>query len=399
MRRIAHYISLDTIGGVETLFESVIANSSLNSLEHNLVLYTGKIHPHLRQTIAGRISSVFRLKHYNFLKLPRFPKALRVWNNQRISDLLDAQTIIFWNSLNQHNWSGRDTRQSKMNFIFYDQGTSWYRERNSGSQLFLSKMTKTLCCSYASKRVLELFHQHSGEKEVILNPIRPNFFDSVAVEKSLPSNRPLRIGVAARFVPVKGISLAIHALSILKSRKIDAQLHIAGTGKLRPGFEKLAKCLDVDDRVHFLGLLKNMPLFFEGIDLFLCPSIREPFGIVAAEALGKGCPVICSRVDGLAEAVCHGKTGITIAPSLPLKEYERLGGGLNGLPRFIYYPDDDTLGTPRVLDPADIADSIEQVVDDAELYSSMSRAGIEDAVKRFSFSNYLNRFQQVLDHA
>jgi glycosyltransferase involved in cell wall biosynthesis len=61
--------------------------------------------------------------------------------------------------------------------------------------------------------------------------------------------------------------------------------------------------LDLAPHVTFHGIVHDMPGFYRGIDVFLCPSLREPFGSVCLEAAAWGCVVVASRVDGLVEAV------------------------------------------------------------------------------------------------
>jgi glycosyltransferase involved in cell wall biosynthesis len=286
----------------------------------------------------------------------------------------------------------RDSR-----LVFYDHGTSWYSKKSSETGVFLSRLEMTLCCSFASKRVLELYHGHTGSKMVILNPLRPGLQSSIAPPKSLPTGRPLRLGTAGRLVNVKGFGIAIHALAQLKSRGIEAELHIAGTGKLQQTLQGLSKELDVARQTQFHGLVKNMFLFFRDIDIFLCPSIREPFGLVAVEAMGCGCPVICSSVDGLPEIVTHGNTGLCISPTIPINEYTGFGGGLKGIPEFIYNPENDSIEEPRIVDPEKIADSVETIISDKHHFSAMSVAGIEDAKRRFNFRNYLEAVSDILE--
>jgi glycosyltransferase involved in cell wall biosynthesis len=52
-------------------------------------------------------------------------------------------------------------------------------------------------------------------------------------------------------------------------------------------------------------------------DVMVVPSIYEPFGIVALEAMASGTPLVASDVGGLSELVEHGKTGLKIYPANP----------------------------------------------------------------------------------
>jgi len=397
MKNVLHCISLGQVGGVEILFHELIKRFPLPTVKHSLALYTDGVHPFFRKTVSQKTVSVYSIKYFKFIKLPQKPLLLRRWNTSRILNLVMADMIIFWNSINHDDYIKSEELGRGSKFVFYDHGTSWYREKNKEkSKQFLSKMDLTLCCSYASKRVLELYHQHSGRMRVIYNPLRTGFFDDVTSVKTAPVNRPLRLGVAGRFVHIKGISLAIHAIAALKARGVEAELFVAGQGRFGQMYKKVARQLNIEKQVHFLGLVENMANFFNKIDIFVCPSIREPFGIVAVEAMGKGCPLICARVDGLAEVVTQEKTGISLSPTLPLSAYEQLGGGLNGLPEFVYNPDLDALERPKVIDPNSIADAVARIVSNPDDFRLMSKECIQDANRRFGFKSFLDQLSDAL---
>jgi glycosyltransferase involved in cell wall biosynthesis len=400
MKKLLHYISLDGVGGVEILFHELLKHFPDSTIQHYLALYTDSVHGLFRETVAQRIREKKSIKYLGKFKLPKMPHFLRSWNNQRILNTSGAEVVLFWNSIDHDDYLRPQDYRRNSRFVFYDQGTSWYKEENyKNSELFLSNTALSLCCSHASKRILELYHQHNGAKTVIHNPLRPGFNNQGTDAKFIPSpsDRPIRLGIAGRFVHIKGISIAIHAVEILSRRGVDVELFIAGTGRYESSYKKLAQQLNIEKQVIFLGLVEDMASFYSGIDIFVCPSIREPFGIVAVEAMGTGCPLICARIDGLAEVVTQGKTGIGISPSLPITEYEKMGGGLNGLPEFVYYPDLDGIDHPKAIDPAAIADAVAQITADPDVYRDMSLAGIRDARLRFSFEHYLKQFCAALN--
>ena len=57
-----------------------------------------------------------------------------------------------------------------------------------------------------------------------------------------------------------------------------------------------------------------MPQFWNSVDICVVPSLIEPFGLVALEALACGVPVIASAVGGLKEIVVEGECGLFVAP-------------------------------------------------------------------------------------
>ena len=80
-------------------------------------------------------------------------------------------------------------------------------------------------------------------------------------------------------------------------------LLLVGDGSLRIENENLAKELEVDERVKFLGIRKDVPRIFKTSDIVIVSSHWEGFGLVAAEGMAAGKPVIASDVPGLSEVV------------------------------------------------------------------------------------------------
>lgn len=70
-------------------------------------------------------------------------------------------------------------------------------------------------------------------------------------------------------------------------------------------------------RVKWLGLRMNVADFMTAFDMLVVPSVEEPLGLVAAEALAAGTPVIASDTGGLPEIVQHRKSGILVPPRNP----------------------------------------------------------------------------------
>jgi glycosyltransferase involved in cell wall biosynthesis len=71
--------------------------------------------------------------------------------------------------------------------------------------------------------------------------------------------------------------------------------------------------------VNFIGFVsdEDRNRLFAVADCAVFPSLYEPFGIVALEAMALGCPVVVSDVGGLSEVVTHKETGITVFPNDP----------------------------------------------------------------------------------
>ena len=119
--------------------------------------------------------------------------------------------------------------------------------------------------------------------------------------------------VLSRLDPRKGIDHAVRAFARLD--RPNAELLIAGTGRLEPVLRELADDLGVGDRVRFLGFVpdEELPSLYSSVDLFVLPSEYEGFGIVFVEAMACGTPVIGTDVGGIPTAVDDGATGYLVS--------------------------------------------------------------------------------------
>jgi glycosyltransferase involved in cell wall biosynthesis len=122
---------------------------------------------------------------------------------------------------------------------------------------------------------------------------------------------------AGRLVSRKGGDVALRALSHLREWGGQFNLTICGDGPERDRLETLAYDLGVADHVHFLGWAspEKLASLYQRSWAALIPSRKEPFGIVALEAIAGGCPVVASNVGGLPEAV--GDCGLLVEPEAP----------------------------------------------------------------------------------
>jgi glycosyltransferase involved in cell wall biosynthesis len=109
----------------------------------------------------------------------------------------------------------------------------------------------------------------------------------------------------ARLESFKGIDLLLTAWSKVAACSSDVQLLLVGEGSLRERLEQQVMELGMNHSVKFLGRLspEEVAGCMAAADLFVLPSLSEPFGIVLLEAMSQGLPVIASRVDGIPEVV------------------------------------------------------------------------------------------------
>lgn len=96
----------------------------------------------------------------------------------------------------------------------------------------------------------------------------------------------------------KGLRFLITAWPMIRE---DARLIVVGTDRAAASYERLVHRLGLNDRVKFLGRRNNVDRLMRGADLLALPSLFEPFGNVAMEAMASGVPVLTSAQSGVAE--------------------------------------------------------------------------------------------------
>jgi glycogen(starch) synthase len=155
----------------------------------------------------------------------------------------------------------------------------------------------------------------------------PNGVDLDRFPAATMPPRPGRIAFAGRLVPQKGADVLLRAFGALLRRFPDAELVLAGDGVQRLYLERLARFLGVSRSVSFLGWQSPDELaeHYRSAAVAAVPSLYEPFGLVALEAMATGRPVVVSQVGGLAEILAGDVGGYTVTPGDHLDLATRLG--------------------------------------------------------------------------
>lgn len=127
-------------------------------------------------------------------------------------------------------------------------------------------------------------------------------FDPGPIRAAGPSrdDRPVRLLTVARLVPDKNVGGLIEAFARSGLKADEAELHIAGTGPLDPELRALAARLNVPARFTGYTAPEDLPAAYAAADVFVLPSLFEPFGVVVREAVAAGLPVVCSPAVGAA---------------------------------------------------------------------------------------------------
>jgi len=170
----------------------------------------------------------------------------------------------------------------------------------------------------------EFLHQHSlipSDSTFVI----PYYVDSQLFKPAPSAPATPRVGFAGQWVPRKGIAALLDAWRKVKSQVASAELQLAGgaamwkTAQPVTGAEQSAasvKSMEDAGLLHSVGGLPRaaMPRFWNSVSIAVVPSLYEPFGLVALEAMACGVPVIASKIGGLKEIVQEGVSGLLVPP-------------------------------------------------------------------------------------
>jgi glycogen(starch) synthase len=122
-----------------------------------------------------------------------------------------------------------------------------------------------------------------------------------------------------RLVYEKGFQVALDALPQVIRRVGDVRFLVAGSGTHEAELRKQASKLGLMEHGTFLGWIGDDVLhsLYRIADLCVVPSIYEPFGIVALEAMASGCPCIVADTGGLREIVSNRDVGLRFRAQSP----------------------------------------------------------------------------------
>ena len=392
---VTHLVSLQQAAGVEAHFSDFVreARRSAPRFTHGWLNAAGEMHPFVAARVAGELAHVVPAKRRWGVRLPAWPAALRTWHCRRALAAAKTDVVVIWNRAAKSRFVLDAVGEERC--LHWEHGAAWDYGRDAERRAYFARVPLAVANSTASARVLQLLWGYRGDIRVCRNALRPSLVPSTPVRRHFPRG-PVKLGVAARLYPVKGVALVVHAVAML-ARALDVRLHVAGAGPELRRLQELAARLGIESRVVFLGAVGDMPAFYAGIDCLLHVPLTEAFGLVAIEAAAHGCPVVAAGIDGLTEAVTERVTGRTLVPTLSVRRYVELGGAETGLPQCIYDPGADALAEPRAVDPEQLAATVAEIFADARGYEALSAAASSDVLARPDSAAHVRDVMAVID--
>ncbi len=180
-----------------------------------------------------------------------------------------------------------------------------------------------VCSDYMASQLSASFGTPADKMAIIPNGIDIDALqvgteeEIAALRRQYAPNGERLLFYVGRIVHEKGVHVLINAMPAILAEYPNTRLLIAG--KNGRSLAPLAHSLGIQHAVQFLGFIsdRRRDLLYQTVDAAVFPSIYEPFGIVALEAMALGCNVIASDVGGLSEVVHHLRTGLTVYPDDP----------------------------------------------------------------------------------
>ncbi|HPF21642.1 MAG TPA: glycosyltransferase family 4 protein [Syntrophomonas sp.] len=192
------------------------------------------------------------------------------------------------------------------------------REINEIEKNLALEAHQIICCSqYMQDEISSLFGVHRSGIKIIPNGVEPEQF------KELPEHPPVEFDpqekalvFLGRLVPEKGVWQLLNCFPRVLESVPEAKLYIGGRGPQKRILEQRSQKLGIAEQVIFTGFLKEKDrnYVYHHAKAAVFPSLYEPFGIVALEAMATNTPVIVSEVGGLSEIVEHRQTGLKVPP-------------------------------------------------------------------------------------
>ena len=176
------------------------------------------------------------------------------------------------------------------------------------------------CSEYMRKQIGDIFQLPHDKTEVVHNAVATRDFaipdDEVAAFRAAATPDGERMVLfAGRLEYEKGVQTVLHALERVQEEAGPVVFYVAGVGTYSDELRRMVAELDLEDVVRFTGFLEDheLRLHYAAADVAVAPSIYEPFGLVAVEAMACGTPVVVGDTGGLREIVSGGH-GLSFPP-------------------------------------------------------------------------------------
>jgi glycogen(starch) synthase len=282
--------------------------------------------------------------------LRRWGTAIKFFNDVLIYNILSATKFVnelvrkegwTFDIMCAHDWLSSMAgimakRETGLPFVFHIHSSEWGRALNGGSET-VTHIEKTsadvadrvITVSYPMQEDLVRHGFDSNKITVCWNGIHAEIYEPKKLSEEDIAGLRSRYGVSpgekmilfvGRLTAVKGVVNLVKAMPTVISKHPEAKLVILGKGELEETIKDLIRLLNIGDKVktrfEFVPEAERV-LHYGACDLFVAPSVYEPFGIVALEAMAMEKPLVVGARGtlGFRDFVIpsgHDQTGIHV---------------------------------------------------------------------------------------
>jgi glycosyltransferase involved in cell wall biosynthesis len=253
-----------------------------------------------------------------------FFEAVQAYNASATEELAERHAAKPYDLIHCHDWmtirAGLDARKKTgLKVVFTVHSTEIDRTGGMPWEWILSierqgaqKADRIIAVSERTrKQVVEKLGAAPEKTRVIYNAIEASEFTAPGTKQQLKEKLGFDHDKIALFYGrlsvQKGPEYFLQAARLVLDREPKARFIIVGKGELLPKLINLAANLGLGSRATFTGFLpqEQVSMAYAASDCYVMPSVSEPFGITALEAMAAGTPVIASKNSGVIEVAHH----------------------------------------------------------------------------------------------
>jgi glycosyltransferase involved in cell wall biosynthesis len=167
---------------------------------------------------------------------------------------------------------------------------------------------KIIAVSYLTRSIIISRYGVSGDKvEVVYNGVERNGNNNWSANENVVKRDEKVVLFLGRITMQKGPDYFLRAAKKVLERMDNVKFVMAGSGDMMHKAVEMAASLGIGSKVLFTGFLRgeDVQRIFKMADLYVMPSVSEPFGIAPLEALDNDVPVIISKQSGVSEVIKH----------------------------------------------------------------------------------------------
>ncbi len=189
-------------------------------------------------------------------------------------------------------------------------------------------------------------------------------------ERTLSSNKRINILTTSIFLPHRRFEDTLRAIRmLLNTKEYDIQFSIVGGFHNKGYVEFIRKVIKEEKLQHNVSLLgavsdEKLQALYRDADIFVFVSHMQSWGIAVFEALASGIPTVVSETTGASEILKNGLHAITVPPKNPRR----------------------------------IADALNTLITDPDLYQSLSREGRALVLSEISWEQYSKKMEAIMEH-